>query len=314
MSTKEEHSVLTEKLWKTYSKMYYSLELSINQTRMLTIVSREVFKDFPKGLPQNVQRSIHVSTGQMLSVINKALGREESVVKRTKDKLKGLYDIKITKDMGSTILFMSIALINLGIPLMEIESESLLYSQELVMIFAHLDAFMSDSLRIICQACPEVLKRNKKIDWATAISCGGWEKLLDHLIEKYVFEFGWQSISKRIKSLREELGIIVKYRGSDLELLEEAEELRNIVVHNGGRVSQEYIAKTGRNDLIVGAFYPLKSKYLGKVSSAARVLCGELFMGIGRKFFNKKSPGDFTYIVHGGKSNKKKSNALIVKL
>ena len=173
-------------------------------------------------------------------------------------------------------------------PIDTIDFERLLYSQSLVMAFAHIDAFMGDSLRTIYQVCPQALSSNKKVDIADILSCGTWQNLIDSLIERYVFEIGWKSVAKRVEFLRDKLGIIIDYPESALELLGRAEEIRNITLHNGGRVSDEYLARTQETNVSVGDLVPITYEYVSEVSSEAMFLAGELFVGIAKKFFGVK--------------------------
>ena len=68
-------------------------------------------------------------------------------------------------------------------------------------------------------------------------------------------------------------------------MLEGAENIRHIIVHNGGRASQEFINRTGRNDLAVGEIVPVTAEYVGDVSSSSRLLASELFTKVSKKFF-----------------------------
>ncbi len=198
--------------------------------------------------------------------------------------LSSFHDIHTNPLYDASVCLM-VAQIHLLLPISEINYERLLYQQELSILFAQLDAFMADTLRVICQLRPEVLKKNKQIDWATIVSAGGWQEVLDLLTEEYVFEFGWPPLPKRLKMLREQFGIELSLRDSDWALLEEAENIRNIVVHNGGRINKEYINRTGRCELIIGDFIPLTSAYLESAEEVLRMLVSSLFLAVSEKFF-----------------------------
>jgi hypothetical protein len=278
---------------------------------VLNLAAGEVLRDFPARLPEGLREPLGrdmLKVGRMLTeavseigvgveaeerarMLDQELSRVEAEIEAESKKGK----VKTTSaelDQMDTegrifvhVLFMFIALSLLDISPHDLDFNRLLCSQQLVMVLAHLDAFMADSLRAICRVRPEVLMSEKKLEWSTLISCGGWDELLAHLIEQYVFEFGWRSIYKRVQFLKEQLGLVIDFPESDIELLEEAENIRNIIVHNGGRVSQEYIARTGRDDLRIGDFVPVTLEYVDEVSMAASTLAGELFVEVSRKFF-----------------------------
>src|SRR5205807_7395206 len=97
--------------------------------------------------------------------------------------------------------------------------ERLLSSQALIMVFAFVEAFLADTLRLICSVRPEILKTEKKIEWSTALEFDKKEDLIAHLRERYVYDFGWLSLDERVKHLRGKLGLEINTPTSDLKLL-----------------------------------------------------------------------------------------------
>jgi hypothetical protein len=267
--------------WETYKKTYHSYELSVNQTRVLTIVAAQVLENFPKKIPKHVSKPMMSELADFFRVADAAI---------VDGKKKKAEPVEINAPLGSDLSYhvfaMRVAQQMLGTPFPELDFERLLWSQELVMLFAHLDAFMADSLRIVCRVRPEVLKTDRKIEWAKVVSSGGWEELLSRLAEQHVFEFGWRTLSERIEYLNDRLGLALEGRGYDVKMLEEAENIRHIVVHNGGRASQEFIDRKGRNDLAVGDIVPVTAEYLEGVCLSGRLLASELFTKVSKKFFH----------------------------
>lgn len=274
--------------WQIYRDMYHTYNLSVSQTRVLTILAEEVVKEFPKRLPEHLRGPLRRNLeelGRAFKAVRTSQIRGEPAPERVEIKLEDLDQGEYRDDLLFSVLTMYGALAELGASSPDVDFERLLYSQELVMLLAHLDAFMADSLRVICEVRPEVLRSSKQMGWDTILSLGGWYELLDYLIEEYVYEFGWKSFPKRVEFLRERLGLSIECPECDLELLEKAENIRHIVVHNGGRVSQEYIARTGRNDLVIGESVPVTLEYVDDVAAATRLLASDLFLGVSKKFF-----------------------------
>jgi hypothetical protein len=272
--------------WQSYRKAYYGYELSVSQTRVLTVVAGEAVKEFPNRLPEYLRRPLVALIVDLARSTAKSEAEREEISANVEDTPGGSDWGKKKSKLFGPWLDMAIASGMMGGSAEDVDFERLLCSQELVMLFTHLNAFMADSLRAICQVCPEVLGSGKQIDWATALSFHGRKELVDHLTERYVFEFGWESVPKRLEFLRKELGLAIECPGSDLELIEAAENIRNIVVHNGGRVDQQYIEKTGQNELVIGELVPVTSEYVVRVSTATRLLVGELFVQVSKKFFH----------------------------
>jgi len=268
--------------WEVYRKTYYTYLLSVSQTSLLTRVASEVLKDFPRKLPDNLYRTL----------------KED--LRKAVDAFRRLFSVSRPGEESPTITFqtegdifqptfdMYSAQAMLGHRIQPQDFMRTLCSQELVMLFAHLDAFIADSVRAICQVRPEVLKRDKTIEWKIIFDCGGWEHLVNHLIERYVYEFGWGTVRKRIGFVTKEFGLEVEMSEASLRLIDEAENTRNIVVHNGGRVSQEYIARTGRTDVTLGELVPLPLEYVERAAIETRMLASVVMECVARKFFNIK--------------------------
>lgn len=273
-------------LWQSYRKTYYSYELSVNQTRVLTAVSGEVVKEFPNRLPEDLRKTLLTHMIDLARFLTKSEAEREEIPANVEDTPGGLDWGGRKSKLFEHWVYMTIALGKIDASFKDVDFERLLCSQELVMLFTHLNAFMADSLRAICQVCPEVLRSGKQINWATALSFRGRKELLNHLTERYVFDFGWESIPKRLEFLRSKLGLAIECPGSDLELIDTAENIRNVVVHNGGRVDQQYIDETGQNDLVIGELVPVTPEYVDRVFTATRLLVGELFIQVSKKFFH----------------------------
>ena len=111
---------------------------------------------------------------------------------------------------------------------------------------------------------------------------------MEYLRERFVLEFGSPNITKRIKYLSKDLNIKINYSNLNLELLDEAENARHIIIHNGGKVSQEYLERTKRTDLSIGEFLPTGFDYADSVAKASHKLINEVFQSVSEKFFDAK--------------------------
>ena len=259
--------------------------LVIQQTRIVTLVAKEALKEFPSkaALPSNLYKKFQINLRQFLKNILEMIKKsEEKSLSFETEKTK-------TDELFASWIIGAAASFELENSF-EWDLESLICAQELVMLFAHLEAFMADSLRTICYARPDVLKGNKMIDWNTILSCGGWDELLDHLIERYVYEIGWESIQKRVNLLNQKFGLKIKFPETELKLIEEAEQIRHILVHNGGRINKKFITMTGRDDLVIDEPIKVKPKYVHQISIAMLALTSEIFRNVSEKFFGIKEP------------------------
>lgn len=195
------------------------------------------------------------------------------------------------KAEGGRALFGAVLLMHMarpsGVEVKEIDFGRIVNSQTLVMLFAHLDAFMGDSLRTICRVRPEVLKSGKTMQWSDIVACGTWEKLIEQLIEEYVFAFGLKPIGERVQGLKDRIGLEFTVAEASLRLLQDAEDIRHIVMHNGGNVSQDYLNRSHRGDVALGQLVPVSLEFVREVRRQVDGIGFALFEAIGKKFFGQ---------------------------
>ena len=243
-------------------------------------MAKEVFKDFPskETLPPNLRMQMK----RGIQNTKEAMGEIHAAMEAGSIPFSTGY--KMTGEFFAHWIMTIVASGNLGIP-PQWDLQDLIYPQEIIMSFAHFDVFFADSVRAICQICPEILKRNKQTDWGTILSCGNWEALLNYFTEQYVYEIGWKSIPKRIEFLKDKLGLVFSLSEPEIIFLEEAEQVRHILTHNGGKINQEFLVKTGRDDLVIGEYYKVTPAFTRKVSFTILGLASAIFESVSRKFF-----------------------------
>lgn len=273
--------------WKKYYFTYQTYELSVALTSLVSMVGAEVFLDFPARLPKDLGEHLAKGVREVLSEIEASRSDPSADVTIDRATLERFGDeggfLGRFFDMMTTNVMLGYA----DLEVVDFRLQDVVCAQALVMYFAHLDAFMSDTVRTVCRVRPQVLSTGKKMDWQTIIALGGWDELVNHMTERYVFESGWGSVRQRVEFLRERLGLVIDLSESHLESLEETENIRHIVVHNGGRVSQEYIARTGRTDLELGTFVGVTLESVEGVMYLSRLLANGVFKAVSTKFFGK---------------------------
>jgi hypothetical protein len=183
------------------------------------------------------------------------------------------------------------ALGKLGLSPESLDFEGPLWSQQLVMVIAHLDAFVGDSVRAVCRARPDVLRRKKQVQWETVIACGNWDAVIGRLAEDFVYELSWKGLSERLEEIKKHFGLAFDPSNVDMEELERAEQARHLIMHNAGRVTPEYLTRTGRTDVHPGAALAIGQAEVERVAEAAAFVGDEFFRAISTKFFGKK-PSD----------------------
>jgi hypothetical protein len=167
----------------------------------------------------------------------------------------------------------------------------ILWSEELVMIITLLDAFMVDSMRTIIRAQPAILNSEKSIKISEVLATKSWDGLLSYLTNEEVDRFGGLSVEKQVKALEgKPLNLSLQINKADLDIVNEAESVRHIIIHNGGKVNQQFIERTGKTDIGEGEQYPLGSSFVAKSSVSSERIALKVFDAISKKFLAQKNP------------------------
>jgi hypothetical protein len=227
-----------EILLKEYADIYQDLIVSLNQVNAVASVAQVVLNDFPQNLPSGLsdlynRALLHISQTQ--KEMEKKEGYEGSE-----------WRIEFPGVEYPAVLPLLLTVLShiTAHPEAEIEFERIISSQQIVMILAYLDAFLSETVRIICTLQPLTLKTQKTITWEKAIEAGSWEQLIENMVHDYVYEIGWKNISQRIDLLAGKFGLLINIGEHDLLFLNENEDIRHLLVHAGGKVTKAYIDKT----------------------------------------------------------------------
>ena len=277
--------------WKTYQETYRNFEFSVAQTMVVALMGKGVLKEWPTSIPERIREPLVSSLDQMSKLWGDRFDNKIS-----KEEMDTEFDRILTEqdqleDGGALFRFVLMMQWDrpMGSKMKDIDFTRILNSQALVMLFAHLDAFVGDTLRAICRVRPEVLKSERTIQWEEVVSSGTWDKLIDHLIEKYTYEFGLKPLRKRLEFFKERIGIEGSVKDESLALLEKAEEIRHIIMHNGGSVSQEYLKRTGRQDVGLGEIVPVNIEFLKEVRREVFAVGWAVFEATGKKFFGQET-------------------------
>lgn len=285
--------------WEDYRENYLNYELSVTQTRLISLISSETLKGFPKGLPKNLAVPVFTKLGEIAGTIIDYIERAESVEKNvSQKKIEKNADAKtgnIETDRADvppylldTVFVLYTLIVKRGMKIEDIDFRKIHHFQELVMHHSNFEGIMADSLRAICYACPDAMKRKKTVEWETILSCHGWDELIDILVERFVRDMGWVPLEKQLDMFIEDFNLEIEFSDEDRATIKEVELIRNLIVHNGGKVNQEYITLRKPNNLKIGEYLPLDDDYLHAISIALRGVASEVYIEISKKYFGKE--------------------------
>lgn len=277
--------------WDEYLRRYNYFGACLGGSGVSSIISLMILNDFPNKLPKELAQYVIKTMDEFFKSHAKNDIRAQEILKKKSTvsiSLPFRMDIFPESDLRQSLIHSSLFL-SIGEIAMEqnLDWKNFLTAQNLVMIFAHFDAFFSDSIRAICESKPEILKREKKISWRNALELENQQLLIKHLTEEYVFELCHEDTIKRITILEKELGLKLDIGEKRLESIKNAQLIRNIVVHNGGRINAEFIRKVadGQRKLKIGDIVKIELDVIRRIDRVILFLGCSLFKEVSKKYF-----------------------------
>jgi len=172
-------------------------------------------------------------------------------------------------------------------------AEQLFKQQLTVSLISRFDEFLGQLLKIVLRLHPEWLKSSDKtITYRELVSLESIDKAIIGLIHKEVENLLRGSHEDQIKFIDEKLKLGIHDCFTRLPEFLELAERRNLCVHTGGRVSQQYIDRCEifgfkNNDSIsVGSSLDIDAKYFNNAFS----LCFELGLRISQAAYRRLFP------------------------
>ncbi len=142
-----------------------------------------------------------------------------------------------------------------------------------VLLTRDVDAFqryLTKMLSRIYTERPETLKSSEKVEIRDVLRFKNMEGFISYIAEKRVHELSYKGMREILEFLEKRHGLKVDCCDSKLTTAIEFIEVRNIVVHNAGLVSDLFIKRTKRDDLIPDEPFPLNMQYFSKTQQDFR--------------------------------------------
>lgn len=258
-----------------YFQKYNDFVNSLNQIDVISNLTSTLLINFPENLPDSISQPYNQALSQIMQQIA-SVEKEHSIRPLV---------IEFDESMEHLRPFIALVLAHLNTsPETNIDFQKAITAQHLIMIFAHLDAFMSDSMRIICYAQPRVMISQKSVTWENILKAGNWEALTEKMIDEFVSEFVKPNVASRVEFLKSKIGLKIEISDKELLLLDEAENIRHSFVHNGGRVDTKFSKNIKRDNLVIGSEIQVDKSYLDAVFHSAVNLSASLFQQVCEKF------------------------------
>jgi len=293
-----------EDLFGKFEDNYDNFMSNIMKNNLLTNISDKIFIDFPYNLPREIKDNLTQYLDELPNKDRFQKRYSDSISKlrtRFKEKrfielVKNLSTPQMNKKDSSLIaaLLLIFAISNNDllkadniIDFLSEDFKDVIYSRQLIMIIAHLEAFIVDSMKIICYVCPEKMKRlNKSIELEKLLNAKReWKSILEVIIENYIQKLDCKiSIKKSIEILENEFDI--KIGNTNLvKIIDQSEQIRHIYIHNGGKADLKFIENTGFRDITIGERYQITKRDIMNCYEQCISLANELFDKITEKHF-----------------------------
>ena len=165
-----------------------------------------------------------------------------------------------------------------------------IYSQGIVLIFAYLEAFLSDSLRVIFTSTPDILKSDKTLTFEEIMAHASMEGLIDCIIDKLIYDSGWGSINKKVDFLTKKVKLELHIENKTLDLLKILELERNVLVHNNGKIDLEFQKKVPsefKDRYKTGDLVIVTSNIFKINASIACELASKVFQAVATKYLDR---------------------------
>lgn len=119
--------------------------------------------------------------------------------------------------------------------------------------------YLSSMLREVFLQRPETLRTSAQVKLRDVLACADIDEVVRLVAERKVDTLAYQGLDEVMEYLQSSLGMPAPAESSLVGRVREAIEVRNVIVHNAGRVNKHFLRRTGRTDLADGTAFPLDS-------------------------------------------------------
>ena len=116
------------------------------------------------------------------------------------------------------------------------------------------------------------------------LECSSIEEFATRMAERRIDELAYAGFPAIRKFLANRLGVEAEYDRTDLELASEAIAIRNVIVHNRGRVNERFLRDTRLEDLNIGDLVPLDVQDAITMTRAVQAVAKSIDNGLIAKF------------------------------
>lgn len=258
--------------WKNYRKRYSVFLASLQQTEMIYFHAAKAIPDTPTKIKEEDKEET-----PFLVNLSRQSFRQVSDEWRTDHMLLDIEPI--------------VQLVFDG------KKERILAYHELAMLIAHLEAFVTDTLKTVWLLDPSILETTtptgKKAlkDFGTSALSSLSSEQLERISDDAIWDLMRKSTDAYMNYLVKTLSLSIS---TNYGLLYRANLDRHAIVHNGGVITQDkYIGKLNekeRQGLVAGEPIPINSEYISRIYNLVQTLGEGIFTEVSRRYFGVPGP------------------------
>lgn len=252
-------------------KAFNDFDANVAKSFLTGLMNEDVFDDFPKNVPKAIRSKWQEEIGFIDGKIN--------------DNHEGKVDRKFRYVLPLIKVF-SAGGFKKGF---DFDFQKLHLEQEFIMYFTFLEGLFQDYLRVIYKHEPKYISGEKPVDWKTILNLKNFDNIHEHLIEKELEKSGYQKISDLIRKLNNKpFQFRIRLKTHDIDKLHELILIRNFLIHNNSKVSNDYLEHVKTSNYSLGEEFQLDRNFLYKSYDLISHISFETLSAIAIKLFDKK--------------------------
>jgi hypothetical protein len=271
--------------WNQYRTQFQDFTLTLAEAELIAKAAGTALADFPRRLPEDARQGFVTAMYDVGEALTEVAGSLED---STTNKISEA-SVELDDPDSLFLPFLTITAIRAiqGQPIEQLKFQAALFAQQLITIIAHTEAFLGDTLRAICFARPEIVQTSQKqITYEVALSFPDRDFLFAALVDEYVTSrLRTNSMKGLVAALSKEHGLLFELDPQMIATMTLGEQVRHLLVHNGGRVDHQFIRRTGASSVQPDERYPLDEKLVREVKGACENATQEVFAVVAKKYF-----------------------------
>ena len=291
--------------WNELLTKYLDFISNLDDMRILSNLSHQIFDKYPQNIPLHIYEPIDYDLSFARDIVKLQYADES---KTPSKEIKDPEKFKPKSKISSIFLESSMAkAIQIRIQsedfdeakVFELKSifKKMILEQEFLSYYSLFEAFLNNILTIIFKKHPKKLNpkdlpkdEKRNIRWGDILQYDNYNDLIEFMIEKYIYSFGYKSLYKRLNILQnnKDFDLQININKNDEPLLNEIDELRNCFIHSGGRVTIKALQKIRQPNFKVGETIILIPKTNIEIYNCFKEKSNLMFKQAAEKYYKKE--------------------------